>query len=175
MNKVSPWRAGVLLLAASAVCLPLAARPLDAAASRPAERVELEGKKFAAIELQVVKLINKERKKKKRSALKNNNAMAKISRRYSKQMNEENFFSHVSPDGEDMTDRFANAGVGWSWIGENLYWTTNPNDLAKNAVRAWMNSPVHRENIMNRNFSETGVGIHLKDGRYMFTQVFRAP
>lgn len=42
--------------------------------------------------------------------------------------------------------------------GENLF-SGYGKDAAGRAVAAWMNSPAHRDNILNPNFSEIGVGL----------------
>jgi uncharacterized protein YkwD len=43
------------------------------------------------------------------------------------------------------------------------------------AVQGWMKSRTHRDNILRREFTETGVGICRRDGSYYFTQLFLRP
>ena len=38
-----------------------------------------------------------------------------------------------------------------------------------------MTSPTHRDNILSREFTETGVGICRRDAGYYFTQLFLRP
>jgi len=45
---------------------------------------------------------------------------------------------------------------GWS-AGENLYWE-GPSTTARRVVRAWMNSPGHRRNMLSRSWRYLGVG-----------------
>jgi hypothetical protein len=48
----------------------------------------------------------------------------------------------------------------------------NADSLAQTAVNGWMNSPGHRRNILDPDFSETGVGIASVNGYMIATQVF---
>ena len=77
----------------------------------------------------------------------------------------EQFFAHVSPDGSELTDRLT--GVGYlgnpgSWIvGENIAWGESYLATPGAIVKAWMNSPPHRANILNGDYSDIGLGIAL--------------
>lgn len=67
------------------------------------------------------------------------------------------FFSHTGSNGTRVSDRTTLAGYESSYVGENIaagYIT------AEEVVRGWMNSPGHRENILNANYTEMGVGYH---------------
>lgn len=67
------------------------------------------------------------------------------------------FFSHTGSNGTTVGVRTATAGYGSPYVGENIaagYIT------AEEVVRGWMNSPGHRENILNPNYLEIGVGYH---------------
>lgn len=71
------------------------------------------------------------------------------------------YFAHVSPDGASPWIWFEKAGYLYEYAGENL--AINFTD-SEDAVRAWLNSPSHRANIMNGHFSETGIG--TASGKY---------
>ena len=43
---------------------------------------------------------------------------------------------------------------------------------ASSAVSAWMNSPSHRENILNPNYTNLGVGVAVMGQEIRATQVF---
>jgi len=47
------------------------------------------------------------------------------------------------------------AGISYRTAGENI--AGNPS--AAGAMRAWMNSPGHRANILNPNFTRIGIGV----------------
>ena len=57
-----------------------------------------------------------------------------------------------------LVDRSAFVGYSYSWLGENIAF----NYLNSQAVMdAWLASPGHRANILNTEFTQTGVGIAL--------------
>jgi uncharacterized protein YkwD len=73
---------------------------------------------------------------------------------HSKDMADNNYFSHNSLDGRTFGQRITAAGYGWSLIGENIaagYTTVGQ------TVDAWMASDGHCANLMNPNFSDFGL------------------
>jgi len=66
------------------------------------------------------------------------------------------YFAHTSPEGLTPWHWFDKAGYSFYYAGENL--AVNFID-SKDVVNAWMNSPSHRANIVNYNFTEIGIGI----------------
>ena len=50
------------------------------------------------------------------------------------------------------------SGRAWA-VGENLAWGTGPLGTPAAIVRAWMNSPGHRANILDPRFRQIGLGI----------------
>lgn len=67
-----------------------------------------------------------------------------------------NYWSHTSPTGESPWDFITVSQYSYQQAGENLaYGFSN----ASNTVTGWMNSPEHRGNILNANYSEVGFGI----------------
>jgi hypothetical protein len=71
-------------------------------------------------------------------------------------MAENGYFSHMSPDGVTPWYWFDAVGYEYRYAGENL--AVHFSDSAR-VVRAWMNSPSHRSNIIDPRFSEIGIGI----------------
>ncbi len=67
------------------------------------------------------------------------------------------YFAHVSPDGIDAADLAERAGYEFIAIGENLALGNFENDEA--LVRAWMESPGHRANILSSKYQEIGVAV----------------
>ena len=61
----------------------------------------------------------------------------------------------------DLEDRARYVGYRYGWLGENIAY--NQGDPAS-VVAAWMNSPGHRSNILNPNFTEFGASVSF-DGR----------
>jgi uncharacterized protein YkwD len=73
------------------------------------------------------------------------------------------YFSHTGRDGSDVRERIERSGYlpadrGWR-IGENLAWGTGELAMPASIVQAWMNSPGHRDNILNPAYREIGIGI----------------
>jgi uncharacterized protein YkwD len=84
---------------------------------------------------------------------------------HSRAMVSQGFFGHTTPAGVSMTDRimrarYARRRQGWS-IGENLAWGTSSLSTARGAMDAWLSSPGHRANLLDRSYRELGVGVVL--------------
>lgn len=97
-----------------------------------------------------------------------NPQLTQVARDYSQQMVRRNFFSHTSPSGENPADRVRAVGLTYWMVGENLFQATNAPDLVPAAVEGWMNSPGHRENLLQSGYTETGVGIWREDNTYYY-------
>lgn len=71
-------------------------------------------------------------------------------------MFKQQYWAHNAPDGTTPWQWFAQAGYNYSYAGENL---------AKNftstsaTVTAWMASAHHRENILNKNYTDVGFAV----------------
>jgi uncharacterized protein YkwD len=84
---------------------------------------------------------------------------------HSAEMVQNGYFEHTSPSGSTMVSRILAAGYvradqGWL-LGENLEWGTGSMATPRGAVDAWMNSPGHRANVLNRGYRQMGTGITL--------------
>jgi uncharacterized protein YkwD len=98
-------------------------------------------------------------------------------RRHSEDMARRDYFVHVSPDGATPDDRLHNAGFPAGTVGENIARIPPGADLARFAVDHWMESPAHRDVLLNPVFLHTGVGVAVRraEGRpveLLVTQVF---
>lgn len=62
-------------------------------------------------------------------------------------------FAHRRPDGRDVQSVVAKES--YSWFGENL--AVSRSVAAEEIVRAWMNSPPHKANILNRHYTKMGL------------------
>lgn len=73
-----------------------------------------------------------------------------------------------------VDDRAEAFGINkWRAIGENIAFLQGYDNPAVIAVEKWMQSPSHKKNVLNANWSESGVGVVVTpDGAYYFTQVF---
>ena len=59
----------------------------------------------------------------------------------------------------------------WRWVGENVGYGPD----WRSVETAFMNSPGHRSNILDRDYSQIGIGVVVSNGRVWVTQVFRSP
>jgi uncharacterized protein YkwD len=97
--------------------------------------------------------------------LRENKRLRKAAVGHSRSMVARRFFEHTTPSGMTMVDRILKARYvredqGWM-LGENLAWGTGSYATPRGAVRAWMESPGHRANILKRAYREMGVGLEL--------------
>jgi uncharacterized protein YkwD len=112
----------------------------------------------------VVCLINQERERHGERALAPNAKLARAAQQHSRDMAEEDYFSHITPDGETPLDRIRANGylsdpqAGYV-VGENIAWGTLWLATPQSIVKAWMESPGHRANILDGGYRETGVGM----------------
>lgn len=71
------------------------------------------------------------------------------------------YFAHHSPDGRSPWYWLDEAGYEFAYAGENLaVHFTDSTEI----VEAWLDSPTHRDNILNSNYREIGIG--TAKGRY---------
>ncbi|MDF2682311.1 MAG: hypothetical protein K0R47_3501 [Brevibacillus sp.] len=97
--------------------------------------------------------------------------VAAVARAHSQDMALNNYFNHVSPTTGSPFDRLQHADILFGYAGENIAY----GQLDGIEVHmGWMNSAGHRQNLLNPNFKQIGVGISYKDGRPFYTQNFVA-
>ncbi len=86
------------------------------------------------------------------------------------------YFAHVSPDGKNSWYWFREAGYTFIYAGENL--AVDFHDSG-DVVRAWMNSPTHRRNMLDGNFTEIGIatarGVYEGRPTTFVVQMFGTP
>ncbi len=93
--------------------------------------------------------------------LKYNETLAHAAELKVNDMASKSYFAHNSPEGVTPWHWFREAGYDFIYAGENLavnFFDSEP------VHEAWMNSPGHRANILNGNFTE--IGVATKEGVY---------
>ncbi len=88
------------------------------------------------------------------SALRENPLLDAAAQEKANDMATKSYFAHTSPTGVTPWYWFYNVGYNFSSAGENL--AVNFSDSA-DVTTAWLNSPEHRENIMNAGYREIGM------------------
>lgn len=69
----------------------------------------------------------------------------------------EQLFSHTRPNGSSFATALKEQNVSYRSAGENIAWGQR---TPEEVMKAWMNSPGHRANIMNPNFTTIGIGYY---------------
>jgi uncharacterized protein YkwD len=166
----------------------------DQTVSKAKPRIDI-----GALEQRIHVLINQQRAKHGLSSLDWNPALNKIARLHSKDMATKRYFQHNSPEGHDLAYRYSQQGfvceiaVGAMYYtgGENIFQTNlyssveyineiptiyHWNDIetmAQTTVKGWMNSPSHRETILEPSWRTEGIGIGISnDNKVYITQDF---
>jgi uncharacterized protein YkwD len=83
------------------------------------------------------------------------------------------YMAHESPEGSNPVDRLHRGGVdGFALAAENIGYTTK-GDPNREIVTNWLQSPIHRKNLLAPVFNATGIGIaQSPDGALIYTQVY---
>jgi len=113
--------------------------------------------------------VNEERRKLAIPELTWDSGIVFVARAHAKDMWERSYFSHYSPEGEDVGDRLEKDNIKYTFAGENLALAPT----TTTAHTGLMNSEGHRENILEPKFTKIGIGV-IDNGVYgkMFVQVF---
>jgi len=130
--------------------------PLEAA-PQPAPVQAAPTPAFGAFEQQVFDLTNQQRSQQGLLPLTLNLTLNDVAEKHSQDMATRNYFSHQGLDGSQPWDRMRAEGYVYSRAAENIAFG-QPTPQA--VVDAWMNSPGHRQNILDPNLKEIGVGYY---------------
>lgn len=145
---------------------------LNAPSTEPQALQSVQSGAIVEMEAEIRQQINKIRQQNGLNPLENNERLAQVARNYSQTMARENFFSHTGPKGDTPAQRVREAGISYWVVGENLFRSTNIPKPVPSAVKGWMDSQGHRENILRPEYAETGVGIWRDGNTYYITQLF---
>ena len=117
-----------------------------------------------------VAVVTNEQRTGGRAKLEYDNALADIAQAHSEDMARRGYFSHDSPENVSPFQRARNANYPRFASAENIAKTSSAD--VKQVVTAWMNSPGHRQNILD-DHKYIGVGV-AKDvqGLHLWTQMF---
>jgi uncharacterized protein YkwD len=116
-------------------------------------------------EAELLRLHNDARQEHGLSPLCAQEQLMSAARAHSEDMIERDFYAHESPGGEAPGDRLTRAGYTFATCGENISRMTDPSggepqrDDLRRVFTGWMQSPGHRENLLNPAFREVGIGV----------------
>ncbi len=135
--------------------------------------------------LLVHRLVNEAREQRGLRTLAYDKKLAVVAQAHSEDMAALDYFSHTNPAGEGPTDRgrrlgyFCHKDYGVYYadgLAENIYqgwFGYSLEGIAADVVDGWLDSPGHRENLLDRNYDREGIGISVaSDKKMYFTQVF---
>ena len=115
----------------------------------------------AVVTAVLVDLANADRSAEGLSELVVDDTLQKAAQMKADDMAAREYFAHETPDGRTPWDWFKRAGYTFRYAGENLaVYFSDSTEVEK----AWMNSPLHRENILSDKYRE--IGIAIAHGRY---------
>ena len=105
---------------------------------------------------EVVSLTNQKRVASGLLPLSENSTLSQAAIAKGNDMFAKGYWAHFAPDGTSPWSFFLSFGYKYRYAGENL---ARDFSDSTSAVTAWMNSPTHRENILNPNYKEIGIGV----------------
>ncbi|TET98434.1 MAG: CAP domain-containing protein [Anaerolineales bacterium] len=128
-----------------------------------------------SLESSLIQLINQERQSRDIGTLSQQSQLTAAARVHSEDMACNDFVDHRGSDGLWPWDRARDQGYTYSAIAENIFAGSSS---AQSIFNGWMNSPGHRDNMLNPTYTEIGVGYqYWTDSTYKAytTAVFAKP
>ena len=108
--------------------------------------------------LELLNLINEFRQQANLSALAWSPLLAGAAQAHTEDMVQNRYFDHAGLDGSSPADRAQRAGYPSTFVAENIAaGRENPRDV----FEQWVNSSGHRDNMLNQNYTEAGIGAVL--------------
>lgn len=104
----------------------------------------------------LIELTNIEREKKGLPVVKENEALDRAAELKAQNMFAENYWAHFAPSGKSPWDFILGAGYKFTFAGENLAKNFYSSD---DVVKAWVESPTHRDNLLNPNYRDIGIAV----------------
>jgi uncharacterized protein YkwD len=143
------------------LCLLLACAVWAAGAATSAPRGGTANTRLTSLEERILVELNRTRRTAGLRPLARSSGLTSAALFHSRAMVLHGFFSHESWDGssfeERVRTRYTPQGWGrWS-VGENLLFSSGGLSGAA-AVRAWLDSPPHRRNMLSATWREVGIG-----------------
>jgi uncharacterized protein YkwD len=144
--------------------------------SRDEKKPDLE-----AVARYIVDKTNEFREQEGRPRVAVNDRLAATARDFADYMARTGRYGHTA-DGNQPADRAAKHGYDYCVIAENIAYAFNSDgftteELGRNFVEGWKNSPGHRRNMLDPDVTETGAAVARseKTGYYYAVQMFGRP
>ncbi len=158
-----------------------ALQPVASLDIKNSARLPASDARLSKLEAYMVNVVNDEREKHGLARLQNDPALAEVARAHSAEMRDKKYFNHESPTRalHFPLDRYVAAfGTTPHIIAENIYQAWDSHSLLTQeetlkAHTALMNSPHHRENLMDPRVTRIGIGFSTDaTGNLWITQMF---
>lgn len=128
---------------------------------------------YGTMEQQVVALVNKERAANGLAELNVNYSLAGVAETKAEDLRDQNYFAHQSPTYGSPFEMMEQFSIRFSTAGENL---ARGQRTPEEVVEDWMESPGHKANILNSDYTEIGVGyVKANNGYAYWVQHFIRP
>jgi uncharacterized protein YkwD len=119
-------------------------------------------------ELMLFDAANRERAAQRLHPLRWDNLLASAAGQHAQRMAQQNTLSHQLPGEEDFKARALRAGAHFSSLAENI-----AEGLDAPAIHLmWMNSPPHRENLLDPKLDSIGIGVAERNGQMFAVEDF---
>jgi len=144
----------VLILA----LLALAAGPAVPAANAACEdeSIAIKAKNLSKARAALRCLVNAERTGRGTKKLSANDKLTRAAQSHAEDMEKRDYFDHDTPEGKTAADRVLATGYEFTALGENI---ARGYATPKAAVKGWMKSKGHRDNILGQQYTEFGLGV----------------
>ena len=144
-----------------------------AAAKRDVSPSSVSTSPSAPLQQQVLSLVNQNRRRGGCDDLSLDRRLILAAYEHAADMARRGYFAHESPNGDRAGERVEEAGYHWRRYGENI---ARGQDSAYEVVDGWMHSPEHRENILDCQLDQMGIGLAFSPDRTPYwVQVFASP
>lgn len=114
------------------------------------------GEKVSFTAEDIIRETNKKREKMGLHLLEVDNSLFQSAASKGTDMLARDYWAHTGPGGETPWSFFLGSGYQYKYAGENL---ARDFDSAQDVVKAWMQSPTHRENLLSSKYHDIGVSV----------------
>jgi len=99
-------------------------------------------------------------------------SLARVAQYRAQDMLDRGYFSHYDPASGQLAfvELFRSWGIACTAAGENIAWSTDPSMAGINTM--FMNSPEHRDNILNPAYGRAGLGVASNGTKVIVVEVF---
>ena len=155
------------LLAAGLISLVVMAGRVPVTAAQ-----ETAGEKLGLLQMeeQLFSLVNTERRVQELKELTLDPGLSEVARQHCQKMAAEKNLSHEFPGYGSLDARLSAAGLYFNADGENIAFSRT--NVVRFVHQALVDSPGHRQNMLNGRFTHVGIGVVQVEDGYYITEVF---